>query len=124
MVLNCGAYFPSNTNWPPLIKDLYSTYLRPHEHSEQASLSKKMITADFPYCFLVSANEDFLLPSTLEFQEVLKERGIPHQFLLYSNPKHPIYHDFQLDYSTQDGSKCLKDETHFLASFPNKTQEN
>ncbi|WP_455453789.1 alpha/beta hydrolase [Streptococcus salivarius] len=118
LVLNCGLYeMASEINrkesfLPKLLKDLLG---RKVEERDLQQLSPILyLTKDFPTCYVMTGNQDFLREQSYLFKEACLEQGISLRLREYGTENEPQGHVFHLDLRNPVGNQCRQEEIHFI----------
>lgn len=108
--LNCGLYATENKQ-----NDLSD--MLPKEAPEKALELlhiKENITGDFPPCYLMTFNEDFLKDEPQYLFDVLKEKNIPYEYKLYGDEQNKMGHVFHCNIKDKRARKANCDELDFF----------
>lgn len=78
------------------------------------------VNENFPACFLMTSNEDFLNEQPKTFMKKLEECGVPYKYMLYGDEKNKLGHVFHLDMRNEIGRLCNDEECDYFKSFLTK----
>ncbi|MEL4073322.1 alpha/beta hydrolase [Ochrobactrum sp. GPK 3] len=124
VVLFCGAYdLATLENASALMNWFIHTVLwsyagkrdfRNDPGFRMASVAQ-FVDANFPPAFISAGNNDPLLPQSLEFERVLRERSVTVESLFFPADHVPLLgHEYQFDVSSEAGQKALSQLDQFL----------
>ena len=116
--LNCGKYVIKYDKSEGFFRDLLPN--KGTEKELRLISVVENITEDFPPCYILTANEDFLKDEPAELMKVLKDKGIEHDYKLYGDEKNPLYHVFHCNIKSEDAKKANDDEIEFFKKFVKK----
>ena len=74
----------------------------------------KLITPNFPPCFVMTAPGDFLTCQAKPFFDTLKEKGINAEYHSYGNSENPLNHVFHINIKLAEARNCNADECEFF----------
>ena len=72
------------------------------------------LTSDFPPSFVMTANQDFLLPQAEPFYEKLKALGIDAEYHCYGDDDTVLTHVFHVNIKLKEARGCNSDECAFF----------
>ena len=75
------------------------------------------ITKDFPPCFVMSANQDFLHEQYPFLIAQLEKNGVKHEKRFYGTDEKPLTHVFHLNMKSEDAEICNQEEIEFLRQW-------
>ena len=75
------------------------------------------VTENFPPCFLMTSNEDFLNEQPETFKKKLEECGVSCHDAFYGDEEHKLGHVFHLDMRNEIGKLCNDEECDYFKSF-------
>lgn len=116
LALNCGAY--NITPELELTRELMKEYL-PNGGTEEefkAIDPKQFITSDFPPCFVMTAEGDFLVEDALTMSQVLTHHNVPHMYRYYVGDK-PLNHVFHCNIKLKEATQCNDEECQFFRNY-------
>ena len=116
LALNCGAYniIPELELTGALIKE----YM-PQGGTEEEFIEidpKQYITSDFPPCFVMTAEGDFLVEDALTMSQVLTHHNVPHMYKYYVGDK-PLNHIFHCNIRLKEATQCNDEECQFFKKY-------
>ncbi|MCR4789877.1 MAG: alpha/beta hydrolase [Treponemataceae bacterium] len=125
LLLNCGVYnvplmMAEKSIYAAITKGLMKDFCGPKAANNQTFelMSPCLhLTKNFPPCYLMSANQDFLLYQFPIMEDKLKELGIKYKSKIYGSKSEILYHVFHLNIKTQIAKICNDDEINFLKEF-------
>ena len=83
------------------------------EEYDEIALAK-LITPNFPPCFVMTAPGDFLTCQAKPFFDILKEKGIKAEYHSYGNSENPLNHVFHINIKLAEARSCNADECEFF----------
>lgn len=112
LALNCGIY---RTKDADIIKS-FKEFLEPRDYP--AILEKldvvKLADADFPPCYIMTGNEDFLRNEPPALMESLDKVGVKYRYKLYGDESDPMGHVFHCNIKSATAAQANKDECGFF----------
>lgn len=122
--LNCGCY---NTKEMFLNEadGMYVGYIGKKSSDVSEDFINKIdvcghITKDFPPSFIISAQNDFLLPEAEPFYNLLKSLNVPVKMKIYgTKEQEEIGHVFSVNIDFEESTICNNDQAEFF--FSNKS---
>lgn len=75
------------------------------------------VTENFPPCFIMTSNEDFLKEQPETFKKKLEECNVPYHYAFYGDEEHKLGHVFHLDMRNEIGTLCNNEECDYFKSF-------
>ena len=75
------------------------------------------VTEDFPPCFVMTSNEDFLREQPDTFMKKLEACGVPYKYEFYGDEENKLGHVFHLDMRNEVGRLCNDEECDYFKSF-------
>lgn len=121
LVLNCGVYDIEHERKQKrsLISGLMKDLLGKHfDHSDIETVDAiRFITADFPPCFIMTANEDFLNQQSYLLRKQLDSHQVTYQFRDFGSVENPLAHVFHLDLNNTQARACTDQQCDFLKQF-------
>lgn len=121
VALNCGVYNMSQENNPSgntlalLKNDILPNRGTKEEFYDISPVN--FITAEFPPCFVMTANQDFLKDQAPALTAKLDKAGVQYVYKLYGDDSNPLMHVFHLDMHNEIGKTCNDEECAFFRSF-------
>ena len=121
MVLNCGLYemasamSKKDSFLPKLLKDLLGRKAQEQDLQQLSPLFH--LTKDFPPCYVMTGNQDFLREQSYLLRDVFLDLGVSFQFRDYGTECEPQSHVFHLDLRNPVGNQCRQEEIAFLRSY-------
>lgn len=121
IALNCGVYNMSRENNPSgntlalLKNDILPNKGTKEEFYDISPVN--FITAEFPSCFVMTANQDFLKDQAPALTAELDKAGVQYVYKLYGDDSNPLMHVFHLDMRNETGKICNDEECEFFRSF-------
>ena len=111
--LNCGMY--TVTDKERAMRDM----LPKHRRAETLPLLNAVdfITADFPPCYILTANMDFLRHEPQHLTDVLDRLHVPYHFKLYGDDANPLGHVFHCNIRSADAKAANDAECDFFRSL-------
>ena len=116
IALNCGVYRVAPRKRTDAIFWMLREYFPQKGSPEELEMAdfRKYITADYPAVYVMTATGDFMKEDAPALVQVLKEKGIPHQYRLYGDEANQLGHVFHCDIRSADAVKCNLDECEFF----------
>ncbi len=75
------------------------------------------VTEQFPPCYLMTANEDFLRTQPDTFKEKLDACKVPYMYKLYGDEENILGHVFHLNMYNETGKMCNDEQCAYFKSF-------
>lgn len=123
VALNCGVYDLNPENSPGgTTLSLMKKHILPKKGTEEelrGISTVNYITAQFPPCFIMTSNEDFLKEQPKSLIPKLEEAGVPYEYKLYGDEQNPLGHVFHLDMRNETGKLCNDEECAYFRGFLN-----
>ncbi len=118
LALNCGMYTTADK------ADALRDFVPKANAAEAVQMLDLVqhITADFPPCFVMTANQDFLREEPKLLLPVLERLGIPHEYKLYGDDAHPLGHVFHCDMRSEQAKAANDAECAFFRSIMEQNQ--
>ncbi len=110
MGMNCGVHDARDSRFTRVFVDK-------SRDMDKASLDVSVllhVNKDFPPCFIMSGNCDFLLQDAHKLGKKLDELGVCNTVKIYGDDSHQVYHDFQCNIRDEIGNKASEDELSFF----------
>lgn len=121
VALNCGVYDLNPENQPAgSTLSLMKKHILPRKGTEEEFReisTVNYITAQFPPCFIMTSNEDFLREQPKPLMEKLDEAGVSYVYKFYGDENHKLGHVFHLDMRNEIGKICNDEECAYFRSF-------
>ena len=111
IALNCGIYSTDE------ILDSYADFLPPDTLQELDVV--EYVNADFPPCFVMTSNEDFLQHEPEKLLPLLDQLGVPYTYRFYGDDEHRLGHVFHLAIRTKEAKQLNDEECAFFQSLLN-----
>ena len=121
VALNCGVYDLNPENQPAgstLV--LMKKHILPQKGTDEelrGISTVNYITKEFPPCYIMTSNEDFLKDQPKPLMEKLDEVGVPYVYKLYGDEEHRLGHVFHLDMRNEIGKICNDEECEYFRGF-------
>lgn len=118
LALNCGMYTTAGK------ADSLRDFL-PKTDAENALQMLDLvqhITADFPPCFVMTANQDFLREEPKILLPVLERYGIRHAYQLYGDEAHPLGHVFHCNMRSAQAKAANDAECAFFRALAEQNE--
>lgn len=74
------------------------------------------VDENYPPCFLMTANEDFLKTQPDTFMKKLEQFGVPYYYKLYGDESNKLGHVFHLDMRNKTGQLCNDEQCEWFKS--------
>ena len=124
LALNCGAYHMKNSGKKDLTAHLMADFL-PEKGTEQ-ELRKisvlENVTGQFPPCFVMTCEGDFLAEQAPTLVERLEKLGVAATYRYYGDKDHVLGHVFHCNIRSEDACRCNRDECEYFKSFLGETK--
>lgn len=121
IALNCGVYdFDFQNESAGSTMTLMKKYILPKKGTEEELYeisTVNYITWQFPPCYIMTANEDFLKEQPNGLMQKLEEAGVPYVYKLYGDEGNRLGHVFHLDMRNETGKICNDEECAYFRSF-------
>lgn len=121
VALNCGVYDLNPENQPAgSTMSLMKKHILPQKGTEEelrGISTVNYITAEFPPCYIMTSNEDFLNEQPKHLMPKLDEVGVPYVYKLYGDETNRLGHVFHLDMRNETGKLCNDEECAYFKSF-------
>ena len=118
LALNCGMY--TTADKAKALADFL-----PKQNADDALRLLDLvlhITADYPPCFVMTANGDFLREEPKVLLPVLEQCGIPHEFKVYGDDAQPLGHVFHCDLRLAQAKEANDAECAFFRTLAEQTE--
>ncbi|MBQ5334854.1 MAG: alpha/beta hydrolase [Oscillospiraceae bacterium] len=114
--LNCGMYTAKDKE--RVLRDM----LPKRRAAETLPLLNALdhITADFPPCYIMTANQDFLRHEPQALTDLLDRLHIPYHFRMYGSEENPLGHVFHCNIRSADARAVNDAECDFFRSLTEK----
>lgn len=121
VALNCGVYDLNPEKLPAgSTMTLMKKYILPQKGTDeefQNISTVNYITAQFPPCFIMTSNDDFLNEQPQSLLEKLDKVGVPYVYKFYGDEENRLGHVFHLDMRNETGKICNDEECAYFRSF-------
>ena len=121
IALNCGVYdFDFQNESAGSTMTLMKKYILPKKGTAEELYeisTVNYITWQFPPCYIMTANEDFLKEQPNGLMQKLEEAGVPYVYKLYGDEGNRLGHVFHLDMRNETGKICNDEECAYFRSF-------
>ena len=121
VALNCGVYdFNFEIQSAGNTLSLMKKYILPRKGTEeelQEISTVNFVTSQFPPCFIMTSNEDFLKEQPNFLMKKLDLAGVSYVYKFYGDEKTPLGHVFHLDMRNEIGKQCNDEECAYFRSF-------
>ena len=121
IALNCGVYdFDFQNESAGSTMTLMKKYILPKKGTAEELYeisTVNYITWQFPPCYIMTANEDFLKEQPNGLMQKLDEAGVPYVYKLYGDEGNRLGHVFHLDMRNETGKICNDEECAYFRSF-------
>lgn len=97
---------------PKLLKDLLGRKVEERDLQQLNPIFYQ--TNDFPPCYVMTGNQDFLREQSYLLKEACLEQGISLRLREYGTENEPQGHVFHLDLRNPVGNQCRQEEIHFF----------
>ena len=88
-------------------KEKYLPLLNPISH----------VNENYPPCFIMTCNEDFLKDQPVTFMKKLDACGVPYKYEFYGDEENRLGHVFHLDMRNEVGKLCNNEECDYFRSY-------
>lgn len=113
--LNCGLYSTTDPNLVSGMKDFIPKDkirdILPLLHIPDK------ITGDFPPCYILTSNNDFLRGEPDALIKALEKSGVKYSYKLYGDDSTPLGHVFHCDIKSEAAKQANDDECKFFKSL-------
>ena len=121
VALNCGVYdlkmeMQSSSSTITLMKKYILPRKGTEEELEEISVVN-YITSQFPPCYIMTSNDDFLKQQPGPLMEKLDQAQVPYVYKFYGDENHKLGHVFHLDMKNEIGRICNDEECAYFRSF-------
>ena len=110
IALNCGIYTTDE------ILDSYEDFLPTPEALQELDVIR-YLTAQFPPCFVMTSNMDFLRKEPDKLLPVLKQLGIRHEYRCCGKEPEQLWHVFHCDIRSAAAKQLNDEECAFFSSL-------
>ena len=121
VALNCGAYDMNPESKPAgNTLSLMKEDILPNKGTDEefrAISPVNFITEKFPPCFVMTANQDFLIEQAPALMKKLDDAGVRYEYKLYGDDSNPLGHVFHLNMYNETGKLCNDEECEFFRKF-------
>lgn len=127
IALNCGAYHISKDMADgDSTMALMQAVLPDGGTEEELSriCAEKYITENFPPCFLMTCQGDFLKQQINFLIPALTRYRIPFEAHIYGDRKKELYHVFHVNVREPEGQRCNEEECNFFKRLTEKRNED
>lgn len=112
LALNCGIYQTKDADIIKSLKDFF-------EKKDYPAILEKLsivdiVNKDFPPCYIMTSNEDFLREEPKGLMESLDRVGVKYRYKLYGDEEHPLGHVFHCDVKSEFAAQANDDECEFF----------
>ena len=112
LALNCGIYQTKDAGIIKSMKDFL-------EKKDYPAILDKfsvvdLVNKDFPPCYIMTSNEDFLREEPKALMESLDKLGVKYRYKLYGDEEHPLGHVFHCDVKSEFAKQANDDECDFF----------
>ena len=112
LALNCGIYQTKDAGIIKSMKDFL-------EKKDYPAILDKfsvvdLVNKDFPPCYIMTSNEDFLREEPKALMESLDRVGVKYRYKLYGDEEHPLGHVFHCDVKSELAAQPNDDECNFF----------
>lgn len=112
LALNCGIYQTKDAGIIKSMKDFL-------EKKDYPAILDKfsvvdLVNKDFPPCYIMTSNEDFLREEPKALMESLDRVGVKYRYKLYGDEEHPLGHVFHCDVKSELAAQANDDECNFF----------
>ena len=112
LALNCGIYQTKDAGIIKSMKDFL-------EKKDYPAILDKfsvvdLVNKDFPPCYIMTSNEDFLREEPKALMESLDKLGVKYRYKLYGDEAHPLGHVFHCDVKSEFAKQANDDECDFF----------
>ena len=76
----------------------------------------RRVTASFPPAFVMTAEQDFLMPQARPFYDRLTALGVPAEYRCYASDERDLTHVFHINIKLPEARQCNADECAFFAA--------
>jgi acetyl esterase/lipase len=113
--LNCGLY---STTAPDLVSGI-KDFIPKDKFNELLPLLHipDKINSDFPPCYILTGNNDFLRGEPDALIKALENAGVKYAYKLYGDESNPLGHVFHCDIKSEAAKQANDDECSFLRSL-------
>ena len=121
IALNCGVYDLNPEKQPAgSTMSLMKKHILPGKGTEEELRdisTVNYITSQFPPCYIMTANEDFLKEQPKALIPKLEKAGVSYKYKLYGDEQNRLGHVFHLDMRNETGKMCNDEECTYFRSF-------
>lgn len=75
------------------------------------------VNENYPPCYLMTSNEDFLRTQPTGFAKKLESCGVPYEYVMYGDEEHKLGHVFHVDMYNEIGKQCNDAQCAYFKSF-------
>lgn len=124
MLLNCGVYNaesmvngknPLGKFMAAMLGDLMGHKLTNDDLKLLSPVN--YVTEQFPPCYIMTANGDFLRGQPKYLKKAMEKNGIPYKYKMYGTRKELLMHVFHCDLRKDVAHECNTDEANYLKTF-------
>ena len=117
VALNCGAY--DFENGGRMLAGLLADSLSHKGTPEELRLISmgRHITQDFPPCFIMTCEGDFLAKEALPMAKKLQDIRVPVEYHYYGDKEHTLGHVFHCNIRIPEAQQCNRDECDFFRGY-------
>ena len=112
LALNCGIYQTKDAGIIKSMKD----FLEKKDYPAILDMFNvvDIVNKDFPPCYIMTANEDFLREEPKALMDSLDMVGVKYRYKLYGDEEHPLGHVFHCDIKSEFAKQANDDECDFF----------
>ena len=112
LALNCGIYQTKDAGIIKMLKDFLEKKDYPAILEKLSVVS--LVNGNFPPCYIMTSNEDFLREEPKALMESLDKVGVKYRYKLYGDEEHPLGHVFHCDVKSEFAAQANDDECSFF----------
>jgi len=113
--LNCGVY---NTEGISTVRAMRDYIPRKNAAETLHDITViNFINDNYPPCYIMTSNGDFLRDEPKALIEQLEKHNIPYQYKEYGDEEHELLHVFHCDIKTEAAKEANTDEIDYFRSF-------
>ena len=110
--LNCGIYNMHEGGKQSFLKAFLVDKGTTAELDQMSLI--KYVTNQFPPCFIMTSNKDYLKDEAPALVEILEKQGISHEYKVYGSEQDPLYHVFHCDVNSKPAKLANDAESEFF----------
>lgn len=113
--LNCGIYDMHRGG----AQSFLNAFLKEKGTSEELDLVSVIpyVTAEYPPCFVMTSNYDYLKDEAPALLKILEKNGVPYEYQIYGTEEQPLYHVFHCDVNSEAATIANKAECDYFKSL-------